>query len=408
MTGLLIAWVGSASAQSYVFPAALDDYGEFYPTAYVDHGGVTDWNCGSTTYSGHRGNDFGGGGFTGMDEGRTIVAGADGTVIGTNDGEFDRCTTADCPGGGGFGNYVHLQHADGKTTWYAHLKQFSVAVSTGDVVSCGQVLGEMGSSGFSTGPHLHFEVRNSGNVSEDPFDGPCSGPPSYWTSQGAYEALPDPNCGPPPACEPAGALACGETRVGSNDDDGSASRTWNYGCSTGYTYSGPELSFTFSTPLDEPVTLAVTGLAADLDLYVLDSPACDGTGCVASSVNPEGSDETVTFDAAAGQEYVVVLDGFEGAVSDFSLEVGCVGTEPVPTDTGSTVPTGDTATGTDDPDDTDDPEPDGPPSTPRIVASPPEKGCGCGSTGDSFGTGAVAAVFLASLLARSGRYRRRG
>ncbi|MCA9494233.1 MAG: hypothetical protein KC621_30105, partial [Myxococcales bacterium] len=95
----------AALAQDYAFPSAAD-HASFYPTAYVDHGGVTDWNCANLTYAGHHGNDFGVGGFTGMDAGRTITAAADGVVSAAHDGEFDRCTSGTCAGGGGFGNYV--------------------------------------------------------------------------------------------------------------------------------------------------------------------------------------------------------------------------------------------------------------------------------------------------------------
>ena len=398
MSPAVLLLAAAASAQDYAFPVALDDYPEFYVTAYRDHGGETDWNCGDITYAGHDGSDFGGGGFAGMDEGRPNVAAADGTGVATNDGEFDRCTPPDCSGGGGFGNYVEILHADGKTTWYGHLKQFSVAVSTGDTVGCGQVLGEMGSSGFSTGPHLHFEVRNSGGASEDPFDGPCSAPPSYWRSQGAYADLPDPTCGPPPVCAPVDALVCGETRPGANDDPGSTTQTWQYGC-TDFAYSGPELSWTFSTTLDEPVTLNLRGLAADLDLYVLDSVACDGTGCLASSSESESEDETLTFDAVAGAAYVVVIDGFEGAVSDFSLEVGCDGAAPgpAPEDTGTSP--GTTDTDTDTPSDTDAPDTtpghDGPPSAPRIVSGAPRDGCGCNGAPGAAGGLALLALGLA-------------
>lgn len=176
--------VGLALAQDYRFPVADEDITHMYPTAYKDHSGV-DWACGSIRYSGHNGSDFGGGGFDGMADGRTIVAAAPGTVTYTHDGEFDECTTGDCAGGGGFGNYVVVEHPDGKVTYYAHLKKWSVAVSTGQSVSCGTALGLMGSSGYSTGPHLHFEVRDGG-VAHDPFDGDCSSPPSYWVSQGSH------------------------------------------------------------------------------------------------------------------------------------------------------------------------------------------------------------------------------
>ncbi len=347
-----------ALAQTYAFPSDPTDWPEFYPTAYVDHGGVLDWDCGALTYGGHHGNDFGGGGFAGMDAGRTITAAAEGTVIYTHDGEFDRCTTGDCYGGGGFGNWVQIEHADGKSTIYGHMKQWSVAVATGDPVVCGQVLGEMGSSGYSTGPHLHFEVRNASGTYEDPFDGPCNLPRTYWTSQGAYAAVPDLTCADPPECVPAAALACGDAVSGTNADPGSTTATWAYGCDD-WTYSGPELSWTFSTALDEPVTLAVSGLTGDLDVHVLDSTACDGTGCVASSSNPDTDDEGLTFDAVAGQEYVVVLDGYEGTVSPFELRVTCVGSAASTGDTGPI-------------DDTDPPPPTGgtTPTDPGPVSDP--------------------------------------
>jgi hypothetical protein len=187
----MIAWmllIAASLAQNYAFPASAADYGYYYPTAYYDHGG-TDWNCGSIRYSGHRGNDFGVGSWTGMDAGRDVVAAAAGTVIATHDGEYDRCTTGTC----GTSNYVGIQHADGKVTWYYHLKTWTVAVSYGQVVSCGQHLGLAGSSGNSTGPHLHFQV-NIGSSAYDPFDGPCSSPPSWWISQGSYNSRPGRDC----------------------------------------------------------------------------------------------------------------------------------------------------------------------------------------------------------------------
>lgn len=63
------------------------------------------------------------------------------------------------PDGGGYGNYVKIKHSDGSYTIYAHLAQNSITVMAGDVVDQGQVIGKLGHSGSSTGPHLHFEVR---------------------------------------------------------------------------------------------------------------------------------------------------------------------------------------------------------------------------------------------------------
>jgi hypothetical protein len=198
-------------AKEYRLPLELPASGtQPYITAYRDHdssSGLKDWSCGTKTYDGHKGTDIGIGSFPVMDSGsRNVVAAADGVVSATVDGCYDRCTSGACECGGGFGNYVKIVHADGKSTYYAHLMKGSLAVSKGQEVKCGQLLGKVGSSGYSTGPHLHFESRYSNNVSDDPYAGACSGSTSFWKAQGSYLGLPADECGapspppPPPDC----------------------------------------------------------------------------------------------------------------------------------------------------------------------------------------------------------------
>lgn len=62
---------------------------------------------------------------------------------------------------GGYGQYIVVRHPNGVQTLYAHLS--SNAVGVGDYVSAGEVIGGMGSTGRSTGTHLHFEVRGAKN-----------------------------------------------------------------------------------------------------------------------------------------------------------------------------------------------------------------------------------------------------
>lgn len=353
VTAALLLWTtADAQAQQYRFPTSLVDYPNFYPTAYYDHSGQ-DWNCQSKTYTNHRGSDYGVGSWAGMAAGQDVVAAADGVVTTVHDGEDDQCSSGDCPGGGGYGNHVYIQHPDGKVTRYAHFKQWSVAVAVNDVVSCGDLLGEVGSSGYSTGPHLHFEVRNVSNTAVEPFNGNCASGASLWVAQGPYDGLPEPLCDGAtlPPCTIGGTLLCGDNLNARNDDPGSTSDTVFYGCSQ-FTYTGPELVWRFGTTVDEDVTLSMTGLSADLDLYVLEDTACDGSGCIEVSSSPNSSDETLTFTAIAGTEYVVLVDGWEGATSDFNLTVSCQGGDPFATpDAGVTdpdaAPTGDAAVSAD-------------------------------------------------------------
>lgn len=61
---------------------------------------------------------------------------------------------------GGYGNVVMIEHADGRTTFYAHCDKLSV--KEGQTVMVGEEIAKAGSTGKSTGPHLHFEVRENG------------------------------------------------------------------------------------------------------------------------------------------------------------------------------------------------------------------------------------------------------
>ena len=65
-----------------------------------------------------------------------------------------------------YGNYVMIYHSDGTYTLYAHMS--SLAVSAGQTVTQGQTIGYVGSTGWATGPHLHFEVRNASGSTVDP------------------------------------------------------------------------------------------------------------------------------------------------------------------------------------------------------------------------------------------------
>jgi murein DD-endopeptidase MepM/ murein hydrolase activator NlpD len=63
---------------------------------------------------------------------------------------------------GGHGNYVRLEHGGGIGTGYGHMSR--IAVSPGTRVQAGQVIGYVGSTGLSTGPHLHYELYENGRT----------------------------------------------------------------------------------------------------------------------------------------------------------------------------------------------------------------------------------------------------
>lgn len=116
----------------------------------------SEWNEDRGSYN-HGAIDIAGSGIMGA----TVVAADSGTVISAYyDCPHNWGKSASCGCGGGYGNYVMIDHGNGKITIYAHLT--SGVVSTGQYVSKGQTIGYVGSTGYSTGPHLHFECRLNG------------------------------------------------------------------------------------------------------------------------------------------------------------------------------------------------------------------------------------------------------
>ena len=129
---------GNPSEAGYIFPVAgLNIYNinrRYYPS-YPGHTGV-DVNINVT--------------------GKKVVAVKDGTVVTSTALRNSNGTYRS------YGEYIVIDHHDGTMTLYAHMYPNSRTVSEGDTVVQGQVIGTVGTTGNSTGNHLHFEVRING------------------------------------------------------------------------------------------------------------------------------------------------------------------------------------------------------------------------------------------------------
>ncbi len=127
---------GMLSWPLYVWDYVSSEFGYRYHPIYGD-------------WRGHKGMDIASG------FGNTVVAAASGTVVYVEYPCPDQNT-----GGSGYGNYIIIDHGNGVYTLYGHLRHISV--ESGAYVSTGTAIGEVGSTGGSSGAHLHFEVREGG------------------------------------------------------------------------------------------------------------------------------------------------------------------------------------------------------------------------------------------------------
>jgi hypothetical protein len=153
-------------------------------------------------YNNHEGTDYSLiGGFFTMDHGSAeVVAAADGWVVEVRDGNYDRCQMdlktlgVTCNGQEKAHNIVVIEHNNGVKTQYAHLKKNSILVQEGQFVTCGTPLGLVGSSGNSSGPHLHFDVIDPDGNWRDPYAGTHSQSFSFWRTPVTIDGLPSGSC----------------------------------------------------------------------------------------------------------------------------------------------------------------------------------------------------------------------
>ncbi len=152
-------------------------------------------------------------------------------------------------------------------------------------------------------------VDNDGDGRIDCADGDCSA---------------DIACVDPGTCSPIGNIGCGDVIVGSNDMPGSTDQQDVY---CGYNpggWHGPEVSWIFTPDYDGQVEITLTGLTADLDIQALvDDGGCDQNDCEANGWNPPPQPESMDWYAFAGEPYYILIDGWQGAVSNFTMTVSC-------------------------------------------------------------------------------------
>ncbi len=176
LTGMLLSLAAPVAASDPVLSLPIDcELGQScHVQQYVDRDpgpGVRDFSCGELTYEGHKGTDFALKTMADMERGVNVLAAADGQVRGMRDGVADVAYTASNAAGTSgreCGNGVVIRHPDGWETQYCHMKSGSITVRSGDKVTRGTILGQVGLSGKTQFPHVHLSVRKDGKV-VDPF-----------------------------------------------------------------------------------------------------------------------------------------------------------------------------------------------------------------------------------------------
>lgn len=185
-------WPAIASAQdiSLRLPIACELGRSCFIQKYVDHDPspeVRDYQCGSLGDDKHDGTDFRLLNMPAQKAGVDVVAAADGKVVNTREGvpdisvrEQDREKVSQI----GCGNAVVIDHGNGWRTAYCHMAKGSLTVRSGREVKAGEKIGQVGLSGLTEFPHLHFTVIKDGKP-VDPFaygapEKSCGGGKSLW------------------------------------------------------------------------------------------------------------------------------------------------------------------------------------------------------------------------------------
>ncbi len=127
-------------------------------------------------------------------------------------------------------------------------------------------------------------------------------------------------------CVSAWFLGCGAGDSWNNGAGGSTDNIDGYPACVNWDDSGPEYTYWFYAYESQSVTVDISGFTNDLDIFVLEENGTDG--CAAAACIEYGSD-SATFNAVAGSYYYFVVDGYEGAVDDYDIDVTCANGAPV-------------------------------------------------------------------------------
>ena len=118
-------------------------------------------------------------------------------------------------------------------------------------------------------------------------------------------------------------IECGATDNWSNWQSGSADIIDQYNC-VSWEMTGREYTYVFRPAHTEEVTVCLSNMTQDLDIFVIgDVGGCDGSNCI------DFGNSCATFDGVAGEQYYFVVDGYQGAMSNYTMDVECPSTNEI-------------------------------------------------------------------------------
>ncbi|MGO4174724.1 M23 family metallopeptidase [Bosea sp. TAF32] len=164
----------AGEAPIFALPVACEPGRNCFIQNYVDAdptSSARDFQCGTLSYDGHNGTDFRLPTMAAQRAGVEVLAAAAGRIVRRRDGIADmsvRDSGAAAVKGTECGNAVVIEHSAGWQTQYCHMARGSLRVEVGDRVEARQAIGQIGLSGLTEYPHLHFIVRYRGEIA-DPF-----------------------------------------------------------------------------------------------------------------------------------------------------------------------------------------------------------------------------------------------
>lgn len=121
-----------------------------------------------------------------------------------------------------------------------------------------------------------------------------------------------------PSCDTPIPISCGQSHTGNNTDG--TDNALSYNCFTNVV-NGPEVIYTFTLDQTEDVLITLAGLSDDLELLLLDE--CDRDHCIAVSERTGASAETILYEDLPAGDYIIVVEGYIGFESDYTLSLDC-------------------------------------------------------------------------------------